>query len=96
MEVFSDYSKNFLESKIREWYNGYSWTGQQVYNPFDILLLFSKGMYRPYWFETGTPTFLLKLWQEKPRFPAEYDGLVAGEELLGSFNCQNQIIHLDL
>jgi len=96
MEVFSDYSKNFLESEIREWYNGYSWTGQPVYNPFDILLLFSKGMYRPYWFETGTPTFLLKLWQEKPRFPAEYDGLVAGEELLGSFNCQNQIIHLDL
>lgn len=89
MEVFSDYSKNFQESEVREWYNGYSWTGQPVYNPFDILLLFSKGIYRPYWFETGTPTFLLKLWQDKPRFPAEYDGLVAGEELLGSFDPEN-------
>ena len=89
MQVFADYSKNFQQSEIREWYNGYSWTGQQVYNPFDILLLFSKGIYRPYWFETGTLTFLIRLWKEKPRLPAEYDGLVAGEELLGSFDPEN-------
>jgi len=25
---------------IRDWYNGYRWLGEEVYNPFDILLLF--------------------------------------------------------
>jgi len=28
--------KTILE-KIRTWYNGYSWLGEKVYNPFDIL-----------------------------------------------------------
>ncbi|WP_324328510.1 AAA family ATPase [Methanospirillum sp.] len=45
---------------MREWYNGYSWTGESVYNPFDILLFFDSGIFRPYWFETGTPSFLIK------------------------------------
>ena len=27
--------------RVREWYNGYRWRGdEKVYNPFDILLLF--------------------------------------------------------
>jgi hypothetical protein len=84
--VFADRLLDFNKEVIREWYNGYSWTGETVYNPFDILLLFDKRAFRPYWFETGTPTFLIKLWQSKPRLPAEYDGMTAGDELLGSFD----------
>jgi hypothetical protein len=84
--VFAGYLKDFNPNEVRDWYNGYSWTGESVYNPFDILLLFSKKTFRPYWFETGTPTFLIKLWQSKPRLPAEYDGLIAGDDLLGSFD----------
>ncbi|MBN1166806.1 MAG: ATP-binding protein [Methanospirillaceae archaeon] len=84
--VFSDRLDAFDTDEVKEWYNGYSWTGDAVYNPFDILLLFDKGVFRPYWFETGTPTFLMKLWKTQPRLPAEYDGLKAGDELLGSFD----------
>ncbi len=84
--VFSDRLDAFDTDEVKEWYNGYSWTGDAVYNPFDILLLFDKGVFRPYWFETGTPTFLMKLWQTQPRLPAEYDGLKAVDELLGSFD----------
>ncbi|MDZ4098458.1 MAG: AAA family ATPase, partial [Methylophilaceae bacterium] len=43
---------------IRNWYNGYNWLGTSVYNPFDLLLLFRNRKFKPYWFETGTPTFL--------------------------------------
>jgi hypothetical protein len=33
-----------------------------VYNPFGLLNHFDKnGKFLPYWYETGTPTFLLKL-----------------------------------
>ncbi len=84
--IFYEFLHGFDMNEIREWYNGYSWTGESVYNPFDILLLFSKRIYRPFWFETGTPAFLITLWQKKPRLPAEYEGLIAGDDLLGSFD----------
>jgi hypothetical protein len=46
---------------IRDWYNGYSWDGEHfVYNPFSILNLMKKGVFQDYWFQTGTPTFLIK------------------------------------
>ncbi len=44
---------------IRHWYNGYHWLGnEKVYNPFDILLYFQKRKLKPWWYETGTPSFL--------------------------------------
>ena len=47
--------------KVREWYNGYSWGGEErLYNPFSILRFLESGQYQNYWFETGTPTFLVK------------------------------------
>ena len=84
--VFSGFLTGFDNSEVKRWYNGYSWTGEKVYNPFDILLLFDEGVFKPYWFETGTPGFLLTLWTSQPRLPAEYEGLIAGEDLLGSFD----------
>jgi hypothetical protein len=40
--------------ELAKWYNGYSFGGEPVYNPYDILLFFDKGgQYRNYWFETG-------------------------------------------
>lgn len=48
-------------SKVREWYNGYSWGGEErLYNPFSILRFLQSGQYQNYWFETGTPTFLVR------------------------------------
>ncbi|MBN1167801.1 MAG: ATP-binding protein [Methanospirillaceae archaeon] len=84
--VFLEYLADLDLDEVKNWYNGYSWTGEAVYNPFDILLFLEEKTFRPYWFETGTPSFLITLWQKKPRLPAEYDGLVAGDELLGSFD----------
>ena len=51
---------------IKNWYNGYSWDGQhRVYNPFSILNLFFAEDIADYWFSTGTPTFLIKLFQSR-------------------------------
>jgi hypothetical protein len=84
--VFSSWSLGKDTNQMKKWYNGYSWTGERVYNPFDILLYFDSGIFKPYWFETGTPSFLLKLWKERPELPADYDGLVVGDDILGSFD----------
>ena len=50
------------KAQVREWYNGYSWGGtEKVYNPFSILSFFQGGgEYSNFWFETGTPTFLIR------------------------------------
>ncbi|MEW6366629.1 MAG: ATP-binding protein [Acidobacteriota bacterium] len=54
-----------LLNRVREWYNGYSWDGRNfVYNPQSILSLFSKGRLSNFWFETGTPSFLLKMMRQ--------------------------------
>ena len=46
---------------IRDWYNGYSWRGEEkVYNPYDVLLLFRRREFDAWWFETGTPAFLVE------------------------------------
>jgi len=53
-------SRENLLSDIREWYDGYSWDGENhLYNPYSILSLFNDGEFANYWFETGTPSFLM-------------------------------------
>jgi len=59
-------TKAKLLAKIKEWYNGYSWDGENfVYNPFSILSFFGAGKFRNFWFTTGTPTFLIKLLKKR-------------------------------
>jgi hypothetical protein len=75
--------------QIRAWYNGYNWLGESVYNPYDALLLFSTRMFKAHWFETGTPTFLVKLLQQRPRFTPDLGRLVVAETLLSSFDVEH-------
>ena len=72
-KFFPEYISDFMQKdkisydalidKIRFWYNGYRFSaeGESVYNPFSTLLLFQEKTFRNHWFETGTPTFLIKL-----------------------------------
>ncbi|MDR0705913.1 MAG: ATP-binding protein [Planctomycetaceae bacterium] len=51
-----------LLDDIRQWYNGYSWDGKtSVYNPFSTLRFCKSKEFQNYWFDTGTPTFLIEL-----------------------------------
>lgn len=74
---------------VREWYNGYNWLGESVYNPFDLLLLFRNREFLPYWFETGTPTFLIKLLMARQQFTPDLSHVVASETLLSTFDVDN-------
>ena len=66
--VFAPELSGFDRDKIRDWYNGYCWRGDaKVYNPFDILLLFDNGEFGSWWFETGTPAFLVETLVERRR-----------------------------
>jgi hypothetical protein len=59
--------------KLKAWYDGYSWDGQTfLYSPFSVLKFFKKRQtYANYWFETGTPTFLVKLMRKRFSYQLE-------------------------
>ncbi|MEB3204751.1 MAG: ATP-binding protein [Candidatus Sericytochromatia bacterium] len=84
--VFAPELEGLDRERIRRWYNGYNWLGEAVYNPFDLLLLFDKRTFRPYWFETGTPTFLVDLLARRQFFTPDLARLQAGEALLSRFD----------
>jgi hypothetical protein len=70
--VFPQYTRKELLEEIRLWYDGYSWDGKnRLYNPFGILLFLSKKDFQGYWFDTGTPTFLVKKILEQGIFQLE-------------------------
>lgn len=76
--------------ELKLWYNGYNFLKDKIYNPFDILL-FIDGNYKfeNYWFKTGTPSFLIKLFNEQPYNLAEFENLEVGAEILESFDIEN-------
>jgi hypothetical protein len=84
--VFAPELEGLNRDDIRRWYNGYNWRGEAVYNPFDLLLLFDKREFKAYWFETGTPTFLLEMLAERQFFTPELAELQTSEALLSSFD----------
>ena len=88
-DVFGPELEGLDREEVRKWYNGYNWTGASVYNPFDLLLLFDTRQFRSYWFETGTPTFLVRLLMERRQFTPDLDRIVASEALLSTFDIGN-------
>ena len=64
--------KEFLEM-FKEYYDGYSFDGiwydeegkdRRVYNPFAVLLFFSKMRFAPYWSDSGAPSFVYEYLKE--------------------------------
>lgn len=85
--VFADYLHNVDLDELKSWYNGYQWLGESVYNPFDILLFFSKGnSYRPYWFETGTPSFLISLLKSGRYHVPDFENIEVSSTQLSDFD----------
>jgi hypothetical protein len=87
--VFAPELAGLDRQQIRDWYNGYNWTGTPVYNPFDLLLLFQKRQFRAHWFETGTPTFLIDLLTQRHVFTPDLNRIVASDSLLSTFDVDN-------
>ena len=72
--------------QIKHWYNGYNWTGQSVYNPFDVLLLFQDRVFKAHWFETGSATFLIDLLAQRQTWLPELNRLETDMDLLSCFD----------
>jgi hypothetical protein len=79
---------------IKHWYNGYRFSplSTTVYNPFSTLLLFDKNSFTNYWFETGTPTFLLNLIREKHYDLTTTESVEVGEAVFSSYEIDNLVV----
>ncbi|MEA3465082.1 MAG: ATP-binding protein [Thermodesulfobacteriota bacterium] len=88
--TFVDHLRGVDMDKVRQWYNGYNFLGEPVYNPFDILLFIRNDkVYKNYWFATGTPTFLIKLIQRNNYYIPQLDNLRVSESLIDSFDIED-------
>ena len=76
--------------KIKDWYNWYNFLKDGVYNPFDLLRFFANNYkFSNYWFQSGTPSFLIKLLEKEKYFLPKISNLEIWEELLWSFDIEN-------
>ena len=67
---------------LQQWYDGYCFApaADGMYNPFSLLNAFAKERFGSYWFETGTPTFLVNFLKEAHYFIPDLDGNVELDE----------------
>ena len=81
-----------LFDEIRHWYNGYSWNGKvKVYNPFSLLSYFVAEQFQNFWFETGTPTFLVKAMRDEGVY--NINETIVSEANLNSFDYENLSVY---
>lgn len=80
------YEEACEELKIN--YDGYHFTENSIglYNPFSLLNTFAKKKFGSYWFETGTPTYLVELLQLH-HYPIEdLEHIVTSQPVLDSID----------
>jgi hypothetical protein len=78
-------------AEIKKWYNGYRFSRQStyVYNPFSVLRLINSSNFSTHWFETGTPTFLIKLLQNREFDLIDLETLEVSDDAFSTFEIDN-------
>jgi len=77
--------------QLQTWYNGYRFTekDEKVYNPFSILNALKNRNFKNYWFETGTPSFLVNLMKENNYPVPEIEHLKLHEHSFTTYDLEN-------
>ncbi len=76
-----------LREELRGYYNGYRFSSKdvRVYNPFSLFTALEYHSIENYWFETGTPTFLINLIKKQNIYIPEYEKLKADEYMFSTY-----------
>jgi len=97
MEYLEDYAgiRNvpYTEAKdeIRKYYNGYRFSRNiaKVYNPFSLINFFARKELSNYWFESGTPTFLVNLIKENNYYLPQAEDFLADDTVFSTYEIDN-------
>ncbi len=73
---------------LAHYYNGYRFSTKdaRVYNPYSVLSALSEMEFNNYWFETGTPVFLVNLLKEKRYALPTLEGLQVDQAMFSAFD----------
>jgi hypothetical protein len=85
---FKEYLQDLNLDEIKEWYNGYYFLQDTLYNPFDILLYLRNKEFDSYWYKTGTPSFLIKLIKEKKYDVSQLENKIVKKNILEKFDIE--------
>ncbi len=87
---FGNYFDEVNMEEVKAWYNGYNYLGEPVYNPFDILLFLSEnGSFDNYWWDSGQPNFLVKMFEKGVYETFDLDHLELSSQELKQFSLKN-------
>ena len=80
-----------LLSRMERYYDGFCFDGRtRLYNPFSILQCFAKGRISNYWYESGSPLFIVSYMKEhRIDEPERYRGF----EVFDGFTSSQEIEH---
>jgi hypothetical protein len=85
--VHLNLTRDDLLVRIREMYDGYTWDGRtSVYNPFSTLMFFDNQEFSNYWFETGTPTFLINRLKKRNLAKTVLESVVVDSSAFNSYD----------
>ncbi|MCY4265982.1 MAG: AAA family ATPase [Gammaproteobacteria bacterium] len=85
--VFPQELEGLDRDKVRQWYNGYNWLGEEkLYSPHDILHLFNERKFKAHWFKTASPNFLIQLLLQEGLSLMQLKNYVASEALITAFD----------
>jgi hypothetical protein len=88
--TFKPYLEGIDLKRVKEWYNGYNFLKDKLYNPFNILLFIKNDyIFDNYWFSTGTPSYLLKLIKQDKYNISRLENIEVGKEIINSFDIEN-------
>ncbi|QTA81529.1 AAA ATPase-like domain-containing protein [Desulfonema limicola] len=76
--------------KLAQYYNGYRFSKKnvRVYNPFSVMCALKHKTFDNYWFETGTPTFLVNLLKDT-NFPvAKIENLELDKQIFSVYDLE--------
>lgn len=86
LAIANSQTKEEAYAQLKANYDGYhfSYSTDGLYNPFSILWTLSERRYGNYWFNTGTPTYLVELIKKANFNIEELTGYIASEDQLNS------------
>ncbi len=84
-------STQVILQELQRWYNGYRFSKipQMVYNPFSVLYCLHDKEFYNYWFESGTPSFLIHLLRQHYTYLEKINQTEIDQDSLGNFDLEN-------
>ena len=69
-----------LLEEVKDYYDGFCFDGKhRVYNPFSTLNFFDESCFKNFWFESGSPSFLIKYAKEHDLSAEDFRGKIEHE-----------------